>query len=164
MSLRDDLIKQAVNKNQYEEKIGKTRVKSCAYKAVEYRVPDDKTRDVKEDVVLKECKEYLKKCVGIWWERIEAPVKIVGKGQVIPSSSRGLPDLLICRNGRLYGAELKRSKGGHLSGEQLSKLLAMRRAGAKVGIVQSASGLRALIDGQQPRTLLNTTYGIIDVF
>jgi hypothetical protein len=164
MGLRDELIKTALGKKEYLETIGKTKVKSSAYRATEYRVPDDPTRDVLEAVVLQECKDLLKKMPDIWFERIEAPVKIVGKGQVIPSAARGLPDLLICRSGVLYAAELKRSKGGHLSGEQLSKLLAMSRAGARVGIVQSASGLARLLEQRFPRIVMTTTYGEIKVY
>jgi hypothetical protein len=164
MGLRAKLISEALGKKEYLEQIGKRKVKQTAYKATEWPVPEDRSRDVLEAVVLKECKELLKTIPNLWYERIEAPVKMVGKGQLVPSKSRGLPDLILCRNGRLYAAELKRSKGGHLSGEQLSKLLAMAKSGARVGIVQSAAGLRALISDQPPRTLLNTTYGIIDVF
>ena len=164
MGLRAKLIAEALGKKEYLEQIGKRKVKQTAYKATEWPVPEDRNRDVLEAVVLKECKEMLKQMPDIWFERIEAPVKMVGKGQLVPSKSKGLPDLILCRNGRLYAAELKRSKGGHLSGEQLSKLLAMQRAGAKVGIVQSAAGLRALLEGYTARTILNTTYGIIDVF
>lgn len=164
MGLRDELIKTALGKKEYLETIGKTKVKSTAYRATEYRVPDDPNRDVLEAVVMKECKDLLKKMPDIWFERIEAPVKIVGKGQVIPSAARGLPDLLICCSGCLFAAELKRSKGGHLSGEQLSKLLAMQRAGARVGLVQSAAGLLALIERRPPRVRLATNYGSIDVF
>jgi hypothetical protein len=167
MSLRDDLIKQAVNKKQYEEKIGKTRVKSSAYKAVEYKVPDDKSRDVKEDVVLKECKQYLGKCRGIWWERIEAPIKIVGKGDdkhAAPSPAKGIPDLLLCIQGKLWGVELKRTQGAHLSGEQLSKLLGIQSAGGRSIVVQSAVGLSRALRGELPRDSITTPYGKIDVF
>jgi hypothetical protein len=164
MGLRDKLIAEALGKEEYLESIGKRKVKQTAYKAQEWRVPDDDSRDVLEAVVLQECKDLLKKMPDVWFERIEAPVKIVGKGQVIPSAARGLPDLLICRSGVLYAAELKRSKGGHLSGEQLSKLLAMSRAGARVGIVQSASGLARLLEQRFPRIVLKTTYGEIKVY
>jgi len=164
MSLRDKLIASSLTKEQYLEQIPKKKVKSSAYKATEYKVPDDPDRDVKEDFVLKECKEYLKTCQGLWWERIEAPVKIIGKGQVIPSASRGLPDLLLCIQGRLWGIELKRSRGGHLSGSQLSKLLSIAAAGGRSIVCQSARGLYRAMTGEQPRAKITTQYGNVDVF
>jgi len=164
MGLRDTLIASSLTKEQYLDQIPKKKVKSTAYKATEYKVPDDKGRDVKEDVVLKECKEFLGKCKGIWWERIEAPVKIVGRGQVIPSAARGIPDLLLCVTGKLWGVELKRSQGAHLSGEQLSKLLGIQSAGGRSIVCQSAVGLARALRGEGPRDIITTQYGNVDVY
>lgn len=164
MGLRDELIKTALGKQEYLETIGKTKVKSTAYRATEYRVPDDPTRDVLESVVLQECKDLLKKMPDIWFERMEAPVKIVGKGQVIPSAARGLPDLLLCVSGKLWGVELKRSQGGHLSGEQLSKLLGIQGAGGRSIVCQSAVGLARALRGEGPRDVITTQYGNVDVY
>ena len=167
MGLRDDLIKSSLTKEQYLEQIPKRKVKSTAYKATEYKVPNDMSRDAKEDVVLKECKEckeFLGKCKGIWWERIEAPVKIVGRGQVIPSAARGIPDLLLCVAGKLWGVELKRSQGAHLSGEQLSKLLGIQAAGGRSIVCQSAVGLARALRGEGPRDIITTQYGNVDVY
>jgi hypothetical protein len=164
MGLRDTLIASSLTKEQYLEQIPKKKVKSTAYKATEYKVPDDKGRDVKEDVVLKECKEFLARCKGFWWERIEAPVKIVGRGQVIPSAARGIPDLLLCVAGKLWGVELKRSQGAHLSGEQLSKLLGIQSAGGRSIVCQSAVGLARALRGEGPRDIITTQYGNVDVY
>jgi hypothetical protein len=164
MGLRDKLIRESLTKEQYLEQIPKKKVKSTAYKATEYKVPDDKSRDVKEDVVLAECKQFLSKCKGIWWERIEAPVKIVGRGQVIPSAARGIPDLLLCVSGKLWGVELKRSQGAHLSGEQLSKLLGIQGAGGRSIVCQSAVGLARALRGEVPRDIITTQYGNVDVY
>lgn len=164
MGLRDTLIASSLTKEQYLEQIPKKKVKSTAYKATEYKVPNDTGRDVKEDVVLAECKEFLARCKGIWWERIEAPVKIVGKGVAVPSAARGIPDLLLCVAGKLWGVELKRSQGAHLSGEQLSKLLGIQSAGGRSIVCQSAVGLARALRGEGPRDIITTQYGNVDVY
>ncbi len=166
--LRDRLIKEALEKEPYVEKITSTKVSSSCFKAKTYTVPTDKTQpDVVESGVLAGCKALLASMPGIWWQRVEAPVKIVGRGasmRMVPSPSKGLPDLLLCVQGRLWGVELKRPHGGKLEAEQAEKLAGIARAGGRAGIVRSAAGLAAMLSGQYPLAQISTVHGIIDVF
>jgi hypothetical protein len=168
VGLRDRLIKEALEKKPYIEKITSTKVSSSCFKAKTYTVPTDKTQpDIIESEVLLACKTLLVSMPGIWWQRVEAPVKIVGRGssmRMIPSPSKGLPDLLLCVQGRLWGVELKRPHGGKLEAEQAEKLAGIARAGGRAGIVRSAAGLAAMLSGQYPSVQLSTVHGVIDVF
>jgi len=168
VGLRDRLIKEALEKEPYVEKITKMKVSTSCFKAKTYNVPTDKTQpDVVESEVLAACKVLLNAMPTVWWERMEAPVKIVGRGgnmRMIPSPSKGLPDLLLCVQGRLWGVELKRPHGGKLEAEQAEKLAGIARAGGRAGIVRSASGLAAMLSGQYPLAQVITVHGTIDVF
>jgi hypothetical protein len=166
--LRDRLIKEAMEKEPYIEKITKTKVSSSVFKSKTYTVPTDKTQpDIHEAEVLTACKALLATMPSVWWQRIEAPVKIVGSGanrRMLPSASKGLPDLLLCVQGRLWAAELKRPHGGILEAEQASKLAGIAKSGGRAGIVRSAAGLAAMLSGQYPAAQVSTVHGVIDVF
>jgi hypothetical protein len=101
---------------------------------------------------------------NIWWERMEAPLKIVGKGTAVKSPCAGLPDIMICFRGRLIAIELKRSRGGCLSGAQAGKLCGIQDAGGRAAIVRSGAGLTALLAEKSAESKMITVHGSIDVY
>lgn len=164
MGLRDELIKSAKTKEQYFESISKTKVKKSCTQGADYKVPSDRDRDLSEKEVLLECKQVLNSMRDIWWCRMEAPVKIVGKGQIIPSASRGLGDLMICMMGMLISVELKRSRGGCLKAEQARMLRSIIDAGGTGAVVRSGAGLLRLLACEQNSESIQTVYGNIPVY
>lgn len=164
MGIRDSLIKSSQTKDQYYKEIANKAVKKSCSQGKDYKVPPDDIRDNIEKDVLLECKEVLKACRDIWWCRMEAPLKIVGKGQIIPSASKGLGDLMICSKGRLISVELKRSRGGHLRAEQARMLAGIADAGGLGAIVRSGAGLLDLLAGKPNLQEIETVYGKIPVY
>lgn len=164
MGIRDELIKQAQTKSDYYQTIAKKAVAKSCTQGKDYKVPPDNDRDLTEKEVMIECKEALKKRRDVWWVRMEAPLKIVGKGQVIPSASKGLGDLMICLAGRLISVELKRSCGGTLRSEQARMLAGIIEAGGVGAVVRSGAGLERLLLDTREATIIETVYGKIPVY
>jgi hypothetical protein len=164
MGIRDELIKSAMEKAEYQEKIAKTKVSKSCTQGKDYRVPPDSDRDLIEKDVLLECRQVLQARRDVWWCRMEAPVKIVGKGQIIPSASKGLGDLMICQRGRLISVEVKRSRGGNLRAEQARMLAGIAEAGGLGAVVRSGAGLVRLLSNTRESTEIDTVYGKIPVY
>ena len=164
MGIRDTLIQSSQTQADYYKSIAtKTVNKSCT-QGKDYKVPPDGARDITEKEVMLECKEVLKACRDIWWCRMEAPLKIVGKGQIIPSASKGLGDLMICQGGRLISVELKRSRGGSLKADQARMLAGIGEAGGLGAVVRSGLGLLRLLEGKPFLQEIETVYGKIPVY
>lgn len=164
MGIRDDLIKQAQTKDAYHNAIASKQVKKSCTQGKDYKVPPDGIRDITEKDVMLECKDVLNKRRDIWWCRMEAPLKIVGKGQIIPSASKGLGDIMICQKGRLISVELKRSRGGSLKSDQARMLSGIADAGGLGVVVRSGLGLLQLLEGKQNAEEIDTVYGKIPVY
>ncbi len=164
MGIRDEMIKSALQKAEYHEKISKTKVAKSCTQGKDYRVPPDRERDLIEKDVLLECKQVLQARRDVWWCRMEAPLKIVGKGQIIPSASKGLGDLMICQRGRLISVEVKRSRGGTLRAEQARMLAGIAEAGGVGAVVRSGAGLVRLLSDTRESTEIDTVYGKIPVY
>lgn len=78
---------------------------------------------------------YLKKN-GIYY------VKIHNNGYM----RRGIPDLLICYNGKFIGAELKSEKGRPTK-EQLYELSNIKESGGQSSIIRTLAELVELLEG-----------------
>ncbi len=164
MGIRDTLIQSSQTQAEYYKQIVTKIVKKSCTQGKDYKIPPDGNRDITEKEVLLECKEVLKACRDIWWCRMEAPLKIVGKGQIIPSASKGLGDLMICAKGRLISVELKRSRGGSLKADQARMLAGIAEAGGLGAVVRSGLGLLRLLEGKPALQEIETVYGKIPVY
>ena len=115
---------------------------------------------VKERDLLLDVKEYLK-VQDLFFRRVESQGKAYSHGsqmQMLASDMIGFPDILICKNGLLYCAELK-VRGGHLSMRQAETLVALAASGATAGVVLSPLGLEAMLSELCPTSVLYTTVG-----
>jgi len=76
---------------------------------------------------------------GTWW------IKIHGT----PYGRRGVPDLLICRNGRFIAAEIKpkREKPTRL---QMIEIDRIQAAGGRAAVVRSGAEMAMLLEGDTP--------------
>ena len=164
MGIRDEMIKSAKTKDEYQKEISAKKVFRSCIQSKDYPVPKDGDRDLLEKDVLIECKKVLQSMKNIWWCRMEAPVKIIGRGQIIPSASKGLGDVLICLEGRLISVEVKRSRGGTLRAEQARMLAGIVEAGGTGAVVRSGLGLRKLLAGEQNELFIDTVYGKIPLY
>ena len=123
--------------------------KSKAIKGKSYRLPKpyDKRDDTPESEILGECKDVLT-IMKIWHRRIDVAGKIVHTSTgstMVPTSMRGLPDIIGClANGRMLCLELKRS-GGQVSSEQIRVLSDLQALGALCAIVVSYDKLRGFL-------------------
>ena len=130
-----------------------------------YRVPAVPCSKTGEAELLRECTAWLGWQRGLWFVRVEAQVKIVGEdARKIPSAARGLSDLLICAQGRLFAAELKSPRGGELSDSQARHLAGIGRAGGRGAVVQSLRGLERFLTGGEWSRTIETDHGVIPVF
>jgi hypothetical protein len=74
---------------------------------------------------------------GTWWTHFPAGGKrsvITGAILKAMGTRRGVPDLLVVFDGRLFGLELKNGRRGKLSPAQVECQAALRAAGAVVGV------------------------------
>jgi hypothetical protein len=78
---------------------------------------------------------------GVWWTHFPAgELRDAATGNKLArmGTANGVPDLLLIKDGRTYGLELKRALGGRLSADQRTTQAAMTAAGA---ICHTAHGL-----------------------
>lgn len=76
---------------------------------------------------------------GLWFSRIKEH-----HGRNPDGQKSGIPDIIACYKGRLYGLEVKTAHG-KASDEQLEQMRMMKAAGAWAGVVRSVDDVwRAL--------------------
>ena len=75
-----------------------------------------------------------------WWHHPAGGWRAPATGARLKAlgARAGLPDILLLIEGRLYGLELKRERGGRLSPEQIAMHAELRAAGA---VVETAAGV-----------------------
>ena len=151
-------------------RVSTAKIRAAAIKEIEqesYAIPaplEQPARKVSEAEVLEACKAYLEKRWDLWWQRMEAPIKIIGRGTKCRSKSKGLADLMICQNGRLIACELKKPFGGELSGHQAQQLGQINYAGGLGCVVTSARGLLRVLTGEDASMSLKTPHGTIPIY
>jgi hypothetical protein len=99
-----------------------------------------KLPDPSEDQIQVAVAEYLTLAlpVEVWWSSIEHRTWSAREGanRKKRGVKPGVPDLLICWHGQIFGIELK-TRTGHLSQGQIEQRAALLRAGARWALCRS---------------------------
>ncbi len=135
---------------------GQTRTLKSYVEGKSYKLPAPyiKRTSLREATTLTQVRKILDHN-KIWYQRIDVSGKMIRGGTMIGSPMKGMPDIVACYEGQFIGLELK-APGASVSCEQMAKLRAMRRAGARVYIVVNPERLiDVLLSGCNPTTVLN---------
>ena len=90
-----------------------------------------------ESVITRQVKGWLKNHPDIWH------MKVLGSGVQV----KGVPDFLICKNGKFVGIELKRPDGkGIVSEVQKAQIDRIRKAGGVAEVIDNFNDFLALME------------------
>lgn len=107
-----------------------------------YAVPSNERRTVKEAQIQNEILKWLRS-KGAWVVKYDA-TRLVGSGDTLALAplERGVPDLIVCLDGKFVGIEVKAARAGvRVSAEQLAQGEGIRNAGGVWLVTHSVDDL-----------------------
>lgn len=81
------------------------------------------------------------------WLKKEYPAAFIWKAAAGPYSQGGIPDICAIIDGKFYGFEVKRPKGGRLSHLQEQAIKKINAAGGIAAVVSFPSEVQKIIEG-----------------